>query len=238
MTRRLRRLVVARVLRGDLRRWAMYLALTTVWNRYRSWRARSPSWCTGPGSVEVRASTWPPRKPLPRRLRTKQVRKALEAAARADLAAAHPPARSAAQSAEPSSITARVPGDRIVHFVPHRRSARPDWNRVIVRLRNPARTVELRRPPHRGQAAQRARASTASRCWSSATARWCPATRFLEDDDEVEIRPVISGGRREVPGVPRPRGHRRAPPQRQLLRRALRRAVRAAGGQGHRRRSR
>ena len=49
-----------------------------------------------------------------------------------------------------------------------------------------------------------------------------PGDAVLADDDVVEIRPVISGGReREVHRVPRARGHRPAAPQRQLLRRPL-----------------
>ncbi len=43
----------------------------------------------------------------------------------------------------------------------------------------------------------------------------------LDDTDEVEIRPVISGGAGEVPGVPGARRDRPAAPQRRVLCRAL-----------------
>ena len=39
----------------------------------------------------------------------------------------------------------------------------------------------------------------------------------IADDSVVELRPVISGGAREVPGVPRAGGDRREAPQRRLL---------------------
>lgn len=85
---RLRRLVVSRLLRGDLRRWAMYLALTSIWNRYRKLSGKQPELVyravLGRGARVDMATS----KPLPRRLRTKRVQRALEAAARADLAAA------------------------------------------------------------------------------------------------------------------------------------------------------
>ena len=49
----------------------------------------------------------------------------------------------------------------------------------------------------------------------------------LDDAADVEIRPVISGGRgrREVPGVQGAGGHRRPPPQRRVLPRPLRRTT-------------
>lgn len=87
MKGRFRRLVVSRMLRGDVRRWAMYLVVTTLWNRYKQLSGKQPEMVYRAvldrgARVELATSA-----PLPRKLRTKQVRKALEAAARADLAA-------------------------------------------------------------------------------------------------------------------------------------------------------
>lgn len=86
MARNLRRLLVTRMLRGDLRRWAIYLALSTVWKRYRRLSAKEPELVyqavLGRDALFSLATS----KPLPRRLRTKRVRRALEAAAKADLA--------------------------------------------------------------------------------------------------------------------------------------------------------
>ena len=85
MKRRLRRLLVSRMLRGDLRRWAIYLLVTTLWTRFRKLTGREPELVyrarLGQGGLLSMATS----EPLPRRLRTKQVRKALEAASRADL---------------------------------------------------------------------------------------------------------------------------------------------------------
>ena len=64
------------------------------------------------------------------------------------------------------------------------------------------------------------------------------ATPLLDDDDDGRDPPGHLGRcAREVPRVPRAGGHRRAPPQRQLLRRALPAAVPRPGGQGDRRAS-
>lgn len=83
---RLRRLLLSRLLRGDLRRWAIYLVASSAWRRYRKLAGREAevvyTAAMGPGARFSMATS----KPLPRRLRTKRVRRALDAAARADLA--------------------------------------------------------------------------------------------------------------------------------------------------------
>lgn len=93
--RRARRLLVARLIRGEPRRWLYYLALTSAWKRYKQLSGREPELIYSAelrrGQVlDVGASA-----PLPRRLRTKKVRQALVSSARAELAAAQdrpPPA--------------------------------------------------------------------------------------------------------------------------------------------------
>jgi hypothetical protein len=85
MKRRLERLLIARLVAGDLRRWAIYLAATTAWRRYRKLAGKEPELIyrrvLGRGArVDMGTFT-----PLPRRFRTKQVHDALAAAARADL---------------------------------------------------------------------------------------------------------------------------------------------------------
>lgn len=83
---RVRRLLLSRVLRGDLRRWAIYLVVSSVWRRARKLAGREPELVyaatLGRGERLAMATS----KPLPRRLRTKRVQRALEAAARTDLA--------------------------------------------------------------------------------------------------------------------------------------------------------
>lgn len=86
MKARIRRLLVARLLRGDMRRWALYLAATTVWKRYRKLSGKQPELVYRAVLGREASFAMATSKPLPRRLRTKAVRKALEAASRADLA--------------------------------------------------------------------------------------------------------------------------------------------------------
>ena len=42
MSKRIRRLVLARLLRGDLRRWAIYLGVSWLWRRYRKLTGKVP----------------------------------------------------------------------------------------------------------------------------------------------------------------------------------------------------
>ena len=82
---RLRRMVLGRLLGGDARRWTIFLGVSAAWHHFR--KVTSP-----PPELVYRASIRPGErfamaasKPLPRHLRTRRVRKALEAAARADV---------------------------------------------------------------------------------------------------------------------------------------------------------
>jgi len=83
---RARRMIVNRFVRGDSRRWIAYLLLSALWSRYRKLSRREPellyAGTFGPGTRFAMATS----RPLPRRLRTRRVRRAIEAAARADLA--------------------------------------------------------------------------------------------------------------------------------------------------------
>jgi hypothetical protein len=85
--RRFRRLLIGRLLGGDVRRWLIYFGVTFGWRQVRKITSPQPELVyrakLGPGGQVAMATS----KPLPRHLRTKQLRKALEAAARADLAA-------------------------------------------------------------------------------------------------------------------------------------------------------
>jgi hypothetical protein len=85
LKRRIRRLIIARLVAGDLRRWAIYLAATSAWRRYRKLAGKEPELLyrrvVGRGA-RVDMGTFPP---LPRRFRSKAVHDALAAAARADL---------------------------------------------------------------------------------------------------------------------------------------------------------
>jgi hypothetical protein len=85
---RLRRLLIGRMLGGDIRRWVIYFGVSFGWRQFRK--------LTSPPPEVVYKATFRPgerfamatSKPLPRRLRTKRVRKALVAAAKADVASA------------------------------------------------------------------------------------------------------------------------------------------------------
>jgi hypothetical protein len=85
IARRLRLLFIARFVRGDLRRWAWFLLASAGWRQIRRLAAREPEllYRARIGRGQVLAMT--PSKPLPRKLRTRAVRRALEAAARGDL---------------------------------------------------------------------------------------------------------------------------------------------------------
>ncbi len=86
--RRFRRLLIGRLLGGDVRRWLIYFGVTFGWRQLRKITSPEPELVyrarLRPGEQVAMATS----KPLPRHLRTKRVRKALEAAARADVAAA------------------------------------------------------------------------------------------------------------------------------------------------------
>ncbi|MCC6436667.1 MAG: hypothetical protein IT196_16645 [Acidimicrobiales bacterium] len=83
---RIRRLLLSRVLRGDLRRWAIYLVVSSLWRRYRKLAGKEPEVVYRSTLRRNERFAMATSKPLPRRLRTKKVHDALEAAARADLA--------------------------------------------------------------------------------------------------------------------------------------------------------
>ncbi len=86
MGRRIRRLLLSRFLRGDMRRWAMYLAASALWKRYRKLTGKEPELVYRAALGRNARFDLATSKPLPRRLRNKRVRAALDAAARADLA--------------------------------------------------------------------------------------------------------------------------------------------------------
>lgn len=70
---------------------------------------------------------------------------------------------------------------------------RPDWSTVIVRLRNPSRTVQLQG----GRSVAKLLNELGVNRETVLVVRngtLVPGDGFLEDADEVEIRPVISGG--------------------------------------------
>jgi sulfur carrier protein len=69
----------------------------------------------------------------------------------------------------------------------------PDWNAVIVHLRNPSRTVELRG----GRTVAKLLNEFGLPRESVLIVRngtLVPGDALLEDADEIEVRPVISGG--------------------------------------------
>ena len=78
--------VESRLLGDDPRRWILYGLVGSAWRQYRKLGAGTPELIyratLGPDARLAMATS----KPLPRRLRTRAVRRALEAAARADLA--------------------------------------------------------------------------------------------------------------------------------------------------------
>lgn len=78
-------MLLGRVLGGDTRRWLVYFGVSFGWRQFRKLTASEPELLyrakLKPGERVAMATS----KPLPRHLRTKRVRKALEAAARADL---------------------------------------------------------------------------------------------------------------------------------------------------------
>jgi hypothetical protein len=85
MRRRIRLLLVGRFLSGDTRRWLLYFTVSAVWKRLRKLRAGEPEMVyrtvMGPGHrLEVRTD-----RPLPAKLRSRRLRKELEAAYRAEL---------------------------------------------------------------------------------------------------------------------------------------------------------
>ncbi|MFN0029320.1 MAG: hypothetical protein ACKV2O_19365 [Acidimicrobiales bacterium] len=86
MGRRIRRLLLSRLLRGDLRRWAIYLVVSAVWRRYRKLAGKEPEvvyrGTLGRGAQFHMATS----KPLSRRLPRKRVQRALVAAAKRDAA--------------------------------------------------------------------------------------------------------------------------------------------------------
>ena len=82
---RLRRLLLARFLRGDSRRWGAYFLLTGVWGQYRR-HSRGQSELVYRAVLDSGAQFGlPTADPLPRRLRTRKLRRALQAASQADL---------------------------------------------------------------------------------------------------------------------------------------------------------
>ncbi len=86
MARRIRRLLISRLLRGDLRRWAIYLVASAAWRRYRKFAGKEPELVyrgtLGRGAKLSMATS----KPLPRRLPRKKVHRALVDAAERDAA--------------------------------------------------------------------------------------------------------------------------------------------------------
>lgn len=85
LRRRLRLLVVGRFLAGDTRRWFLYFVVSALWKRIRKLRKGEPEMVyrtvMGPGQwLDVRTD-----RPLPAKLRSRRVRKELEAAYRAEL---------------------------------------------------------------------------------------------------------------------------------------------------------
>lgn len=87
-----RRLVVARLMAGRPRRWIYYFVLTAGWRRFRKLTGREPEtvYTTVLRRGELLDVAASP--PLPRRLRTKQVRRALRASSSRE---AHAVARAA-----------------------------------------------------------------------------------------------------------------------------------------------
>ncbi len=86
MAKRIRRLVLARLLRGDLRRWAIYLSVSWLWRRYRKLTGKVPELVYSarlPRGAQLSMAT---SKPLPAKLPHKKVRAALQAAADHDVA--------------------------------------------------------------------------------------------------------------------------------------------------------
>lgn len=86
MGRRIRRLLLSRLLRGDLRRWAIYLVLSTGWRRYRKLVGKQSEvvyrGTLGRGAQLHMATS----KPLSRRLPRRKLQRALVAAAERDVA--------------------------------------------------------------------------------------------------------------------------------------------------------
>jgi hypothetical protein len=91
--RRLRFLIMGRLLAGSPRRWVLYLGLTTGIRLLRRGTKGGPEVVyravLGPGQLlDVHTD-----RPLPRRFRSRRLRKRLAAEARAELAAASPSGR-------------------------------------------------------------------------------------------------------------------------------------------------
>lgn len=86
MGRRIRRLLLSRLLRGDLRRWAIYLVVSSAWRRYRKLAGKEPELVyrgtLGRGAQLHMATS----KPLSPRLPRKRIHRALVAAAERDAA--------------------------------------------------------------------------------------------------------------------------------------------------------
>lgn len=83
---RLRRVLLARFLRGDSRRWATYFLLTGIWGVYRRYSRRESELVYRAvlgSSAQFGLAT---ADPLPRRLRSRKLRRSLQAASKADLA--------------------------------------------------------------------------------------------------------------------------------------------------------
>ncbi len=82
---RLRRLLLARLLRGHSRRWAVYILLSAACSRYRRFSRRESELVyqavLSPGARFGLATS----DPLPRRLQTRKLRRALHEAHQTDL---------------------------------------------------------------------------------------------------------------------------------------------------------